>query len=145
MNLTKLILGLLTPVVAAASAWLVAALAKYGVHLDPSGVNALAVAGATAGAAAMVKLIHDVEGKPKVAAVVGEAGKVDAALVAADPKANQQLEDAVAEVQRAAEARFAELEAKIPQPAPVAPVAPDPAPAAPVAPETVPVVPPPAA
>lgn len=158
MNLTKLILGLLTPVVAAASAWLVAALAKYGVHLDPSGVNALAVAGATAGAAAMVKLIHDVEHKPAVVAVVGDAskvaGSVDQALVAADPKAGQTLEDAVAEVQRAAEARFAELEAKIPQPpAPVAtaenPAVTEhpggvPAQPAPVVPEAAPVVPPPA-
>lgn len=144
MNPTKLILGVLTPLIAAGSAWLVAAAAKYGLHLDPSGVNALAVTGATAGTAAMVKLIHDVEHKPHVAAVIGDAEKVVGAVEAADPSAKQTLEDAVAEVQRAAEAKFAELEAKIPQPpvAPAPPVAPvEPAPVAPVAP---PVAPPPA-
>jgi hypothetical protein len=136
INPTKLILGLLTPLIAAGSAWLAAAAAKHGMNLDPSGVNALAVAGATAGAGVMVKLIHDVEAKPGVAKVVTmvekDAGVVDGVLVAGDPKANETLEDAVAEVQRAAEARFRELEAKIPQPP--APAAPEPAPPAPVAP-----------
>ena len=61
MNAQKLILTVLTPFIAAGSAWLVAAAAKYGVHLDASGVNALGVAGATAGTAAMLKLIHDLE------------------------------------------------------------------------------------
>jgi hypothetical protein len=62
-NQIKWILGLLAPLIAAAAAWLTAAVAKYGVHLDPSGVNAALVAGATGGLAVMVKLIHDVESK----------------------------------------------------------------------------------
>lgn len=131
MNLdpTKTILGLLTPVIAAASAWLCAAAAKHGMNLDPAGVNALAIAGATAGVAIGVKLIHDVEGTKQAKSVVAVAGGVDAALVAADPRANQQLEDALAQVTAAAEAKFAELEARIPQPP--APVVAAPAPAGP--------------
>lgn len=61
MNNKKLILGLLTPLIAALAAWLTAAVAKYGVHLDQSGVNAALVTGASAGIAVMLKLIHDVE------------------------------------------------------------------------------------
>jgi hypothetical protein len=58
----RLVIGLLGGPIAAASAWLCAAVGKYGVHLDPSGVNALAVAGATAGVSIILKLIHDAEG-----------------------------------------------------------------------------------
>jgi hypothetical protein len=118
MNLdpTKTILGLLTPVVAAASGWLVAAAAKYGIHLDPSGVNALGVAGVTAGAAAMVKLIHDVEGTKGAQQAKAEAGKVLNAVELADPGASGMLEDVIAQGQRALEAKFQELTAQIPQP-----------------------------
>lgn len=124
MNPTKLILGLLTPLIAAGSAWLAGAAAKYGLHLDASGVNALGVAGATAGAAALVKLIHDVEAKPQVRSAVGD---VVGFAAAEDPKAKETLEDVAAQIYAAAEARFQELAAKIPAPAP-APVAavPDP-------------------
>ena len=61
INPTKLVLGLLAPLIVAASAWISAAVAKYGVHLDPTGIVSLATAGATAGIAVVLKLIHDVE------------------------------------------------------------------------------------
>lgn len=141
---TKFFLTLLTPVIAAGSGWLAAAAAKYGVHLDSAGINALGVAGATAGGAALLKLIHDLEKRKSVAAVVGQARK-DAQTVAtlagaADPQAGVQLEDLIAQGQRALEAKFQELAGQIQPPAaaaPVAPVAPAPDPA--------PVAPPPAA
>lgn len=57
----KILLALLAAPLAAASAWLVGAVAKYGVHLDKSGVNAAFVAGAAGAIALVAKLIHDVE------------------------------------------------------------------------------------
>lgn len=152
LNPTKLILGVLTPFVSAASAWLVAAAAKYGVHLDPSGVNALGVAGATAGAAAMMKLIHDVEGAPKVAAVVqtvekdasGVAGQVERA----DPGAKALVDGAVAEASRVLQQQFNDFVAGLPQPsagpAPDAPASP-PVPVAPAVAAVAPAPEPPAA
>jgi hypothetical protein len=139
LNPTKLLLGIATPIVAAGSAWLAAAAAKYGIHLDASGINALGIAGATAGAAAMVKLIHDVEKDPKVAKVVHsiEAGAVPvvSAVEKADPGANNLVDDAIAQAQRAVQAQFNELVAQLPQPSPApAPAAPAPAPVPPVAP-----------
>jgi hypothetical protein len=61
MNPTKLFIGLLTPIAAAGAAWLCGAVAKYGIHLDPSGVNTLAAAGAAGAVGIAAKLIHDVE------------------------------------------------------------------------------------
>lgn len=129
LNPTKLVLGLLTPFIAAASAWLAAAAAKYGVHLDPAGINALGVAGATAGAAAMVKLIHDVESKPSVAQLVGEAQKI----AVQNPDVKALVQGAVEQAQKVLQAQFNELVAAIPQPpaAPAPVVAPAPAPAPP--------------
>jgi hypothetical protein len=74
INPTKLALGFLGPFITAGSGLLAAAVGKYGVHLDPSGINALGVAGASAGAAIVVKLIHDVE---------TDVGKTDPGLVRA--------------------------------------------------------------
>lgn len=138
LNPAKLLLGLLTPLIAAASAWLVAAAAKYGVHLDPSGVNALGVAGATAGAAAMVKLIHDVESHPTVAGVAAGAKAGAGAVEALDPGARAFLQDAADQAAKALQAQFNELAAALPAspatpPSPV-PVPAAPAPAAPAAP-----------
>ncbi len=97
-NQIKWILGLLAPLIAAAAAWLTAAVAKYGVHLDPSGVNAALVAGATGGLAVMVKLIHDVESKVD--------HDVDAKLPAADAQlidgVLKQLEPALRQAAQAA-------------------------------------------
>lgn len=133
LNPTKLILAIFTPLVAAGAGWLTAASAKYGVHLDPSGVNALAVAGVTAGAAAMVKLIHDVETAPTVEKIVheitGDAAPLVAAVQTADPGAKPFLEDTIAQGERALEAKFQELVAQIPQPPVAAPVVAAPAPA----------------
>jgi hypothetical protein len=130
LNPTKLLLGIAAPFIAAGAAWLTAAAAKYGIHLDQSGINAFGVAGATAGAAVMVKLIHDVETKSKVLQVVGavtaDAAPVLAAVETADPAAKPMLEDMLAQAQRAMQAKFDELVAKLPQPA-----APAPAPLAP--------------
>jgi hypothetical protein len=113
----KVVLTLLTPVIAAGAAWLCAAAAKYGVHLDQSGVNALAVAGATAGVAAMVKLIHDLEKRKQMQVALAAAQPIGAAVVAADPAAKQQIEDAVNAGLAALEAKFQSLTAQTP-PAP---------------------------
>jgi hypothetical protein len=119
INPTKLILGVLTPFVAAGSAWLTAAVGRYGVHLDPSGINALGVAGATVGAAAMLKLIHDLERNPTVErifhSVEGAVIPVATAVQAADPKAGATVDDAVAQAKREVQAQFNELVAKLPQ------------------------------
>ena len=77
VNPTKLVLGVLAAPITALSAWLTASVAKYGVHLDASGVNAALIAGATCGITVMVKLIHDVE-----------------TTIEHDPKAKQDIDDA---------------------------------------------------
>lgn len=79
MDTQKLLLTVATPFIAAGSGWLCAAAGKYGVSLDPSGVNALATAGATAGAAAMLKLIHDLERRKHMIPPVVVAAKPAAA------------------------------------------------------------------
>jgi hypothetical protein len=107
----------LTPIIAAGAAWLCAAAAKYGVHLDQSGVNALAVAGATAGTAAMVKLIHDLEKRKQVQVALAAVKPAEATVVAVDPAAATQVEDAVNAGLAALEAKFQELAGKVP-PAP---------------------------
>lgn len=120
----KLLLGILTPFVMAGSAWLTAAAAKYGIHLDPSGVNAFGIAGATAGTAVMVKLIHDVETNPKVEKVIHEVERTVApeikAVEVADPAVRAQATDLLAQVERTVEAKFGELVKQLPKPAPVA-------------------------
>lgn len=73
MNAQKLILTVLTPVAAAGAAWLAGAVAKYGIHLDATGQTALATAGAAAGAAAMVKLLHEA-GKIHLVKVAQQTG-----------------------------------------------------------------------
>lgn len=86
MNPTKLTLGLLGPVIAAASAWLSAAVAKYGVHASKAGIATAIGAGVVAGVSLVLKLIHDVEttGKPNLAsdakAAQDAAAKTDPAL-----------------------------------------------------------------
>ena len=110
----KTVLTLLTPVIAAGSAWLCAAAAKYGVHLDQSGVNALAVAGATAGTAAMVKLIHDLEKRKQARETRAFLTPAADAVVAVDPQAKQQVEDAVNAGLAALEAKFQQLSAQTP-------------------------------
>jgi hypothetical protein len=123
----KVILTLLTPIIAAGAAWLCATAAKYGVHLDQSGVNALAVAGATAGTAAMLKLIHDLEKRKQVQIAYSKVVQpVERAVVAADPQAAAQVEDAVNAGLAALEAKFFELAGKVP-PAPPSLVPPPPA------------------
>jgi hypothetical protein len=95
LNPTKLCLGVLAPLITALSAWLTASIAKYGVHLDPSGVNAALVSGATCGIAVMVKLIHDVEEDPKVKAVSADAEIVARAVEQADPLIHQAVQRAI--------------------------------------------------
>lgn len=64
----KLALGIITPLITAGAAWLCAAVAKWGVHLDPTGVASVATAGASGAVAVALKLIHDVESRhPAVA------------------------------------------------------------------------------
>lgn len=125
MNLdpTKIILGLLGPLITAASGLLSAAVGKYGVHLDASGINALGVAGATAGAAFVVKLIHDVETgvakkNPKLVATV-EALEHTAtgtltSIVKVDPQvevaAKQAEQQVVAKVESADHAAAEDVE-----------------------------------
>ena len=97
INPTKLILGLATVPLAAGSAWLCGSAAKYGLHLDPSGVNAIAAAGLAGGVAVGVKLVHDVESElekrdPKLAAAVGADLKVaEQAATATDPSLSAEL------------------------------------------------------
>jgi hypothetical protein len=95
LNSTKLCLGVLAPLITALSAWLAASVAKYGVHVDPSGVNAALVSGATCGIAVMVKLIHDVEEDPKVKAVSADAEIVAKAVEQADPLIHQAVQRAI--------------------------------------------------
>lgn len=95
LNSTKLCLGVLAPLITALSAWLAASVAKYGVHVDPSGVNAALVTGATCGIAVMVKLIHDVEEDPKVKAVSADAEIVARAVEQADPLIHQAVQRAI--------------------------------------------------
>jgi hypothetical protein len=95
LNPTKLVLGVLAPLITALSAWLAASVAKYGVHVDPSGVNAALVSGATCGIAVMVKLIHDVEEDPKVRAVSADADTVASAVEQADPQIRQAVKHAI--------------------------------------------------
>jgi hypothetical protein len=95
LNPTKTSLGVLAPLVTALSAWLTASVAKYGVHVDPSGVNAALVAGATCGIAVMVKLIHDVEEDPKIKAVSADADVVASAVEQADPQIRQAVRHAL--------------------------------------------------
>lgn len=86
---TKLLLGFLTPLITAGAAWLAAAAAKYGVHLDPTGVSSVATAGATAGAAAMLKLIHDVEARhPALERDLDAVETIETNAAAADTGAN---------------------------------------------------------
>lgn len=111
MYSTKLILGLFGPAIAAGSGWLAAAAGKYGVHLDASGINALAVAGATAGTAIVVKLIHDVEAKdPGLATeagrVVAEGERLVAGAVKVDPQIKQAAGQVEGEVAGAVAAAF---------------------------------------
>lgn len=63
---TKLLLAVIGAPLSVGVGWLCGAVAKYGIHLDPSGVNALATTGVVAGAGVVVKLIHDVEAKAGV-------------------------------------------------------------------------------
>lgn len=86
---TKVKLAILTPILAAGSAWLCAAVAKYGIHLDPSGVNAALVTGAAAAAGVGVKLIHDVETRNP--AVAGAVTELETAVKAADPSLAAEL------------------------------------------------------
>lgn len=100
LNPTKLVLGVLGVPIAAASAWLSAAAGKYGLHLDPSGINALAVAGATAGTALVVKLIHDVDKNDPwlalhAATVADQVGKIADDAVKVDPQLKTAADEAV--------------------------------------------------
>lgn len=98
LNHTKATLGVLAPLVTALSAWLTASVAKYGVHVDASGVNAALVSGATCGIAVMVKLIHDVEkDDPEIKAVAGDADAISSAIEQADPQIRQVVRHAIEE------------------------------------------------
>jgi hypothetical protein len=98
LNRTKASLGVLAPLVTALSAWLTASVAKYGVHVDASGVNAALVSGATCGIAVMVKLIHDVEkDDPEIKAVAGDADAISSAIEQADPQIRQVVRHAIEE------------------------------------------------
>jgi hypothetical protein len=98
LNHTKAGLGVLAPLVTALSAWLTASVAKYGVHVDASGVNAALVSGATCGIAVMVKLIHDVEkDDPEIKAVAGDADAISSAIEQADPQIRQVVRHAIEE------------------------------------------------
>lgn len=77
---TKIALTLISPPLAALSAWLVASAGKYGLHLDQSGVNALAVSGAAGALGLIAKLIHDVERRYPSAARRAETFLEDAVL-----------------------------------------------------------------
>ena len=85
---TKIILTLLAPFLMGASAWLVGAAGKYGLHLDKSGVNALATAAAAGALVIVVKLIHDLEKRyPTVTrAVETLAGDVEKTVATSDPQ-----------------------------------------------------------
>lgn len=95
--MTKTAIALLTPPLAAASAWLCAAVGKYGVHLDKTGVAALAVAGATGAITLGLKLIHDLEHKLEADHVITESevaaiGKAVTTTVSkADPQVGAEL------------------------------------------------------
>ena len=131
MNLNKTILGLLTPLITAGAAWLTASVAKYGVHLDQSGVNAALVTGAAAGLSVMIKLIHDVESdltkELDKQVPADQAQVIQGVLQAAEPQLRQAVLTAV-------HAEVISLARSI-QPAP----APAPAPAAAPVPIPVPV------
>lgn len=108
----KLVLGLLGPFVTAGSGWLAGAVGKYGMHLDKSGINALGVAGATAGASFVLKLIHDlvsgVERKdPKLAAEVKVIGADARTAVGAAEVVDPQLRQVAGQVEDEAAAALA--------------------------------------
>lgn len=93
---TKAGLGVLAPLVTALSAWLTASVAKYGVHVDASGVNAALVSGATCGIAVMVKLIHDVEkDDPEIKAISVDADAISSAVEQTDPQMREVVRHAI--------------------------------------------------
>ncbi len=89
MNPKSVVLAVFGPFIAAGSAWLCSAVGKYGVHLDKSGVNALAVAGATAAVGLILKLIHELERKQPAATAAVESAVV--AVKTADPQLAPEL------------------------------------------------------
>jgi hypothetical protein len=124
VNPTKLVLGVLAAPITALSAWLTASVAKYGVHLDASGVNAALIAGATCGITVMVKLIHDVETTiehdPKAKQDVDDADVIAGLLERADPEIRKSVSDALAGLEQevmALSGRVADTTATIASPA----------------------------
>jgi hypothetical protein len=123
VNPTKLVLGVLAAPITALSAWLTASVAKYGVHLDASGVNAALIAGATCGITVMVKLIHDVETTiehdPKAKQDIDDADVIAGLLERADPEIRKSVSDALAGLEQevmALSGRVADTTATIPSP-----------------------------
>ncbi len=124
VNPTKLVLGVLAAPITALSAWLTASVAKYGVHLDPSGVNAALIAGATCGITVVVKLIHDVEVSvehdAKAKETIDDANVIAGVIERADPEIRQKVSDALAGLEQevmALSERVAGTIAAIPTPA----------------------------
>lgn len=58
MSIERFVAFILTPVLTAASAWLTGAVAKYGIHLDQTGITSTATAGAVGAAAAAIHWLH---------------------------------------------------------------------------------------
>lgn len=52
------VVTLVSPIFVAAAGWATSAVAKYGIHLDKTGVTAALVTGATAGLGAVVTWLH---------------------------------------------------------------------------------------
>lgn len=124
------IVAFLTPAFAVAAGWLSTAVAKYGLHLDPTALAVAFGTGATAATGAAIKWLH---GRQLQLPYLMQAEKDAKAVVAVATKADPLL---LAEVKNFV---VAEVDKRAPL---VAPVAEAPAPVVTVVPATPPAVPP---
>lgn len=119
MSIERLVAFVLNPVLTAAAAWLCGAIGKYGLHLDPTEVVALASTGGAAAFGGVYKWLHGRQ-IPALLTVEKDAKTAVAAVSAIDPKL-------LATIKAFTEAEAAKLATKIEPvkaPAPVAVVVP---------------------
>lgn len=84
MSIERFVAFILTPLLSAAAAWLSGAVAKYGLHLDPTGIVALTTTGAVGAVTAIVKWLHGRQ-SPFLLEMEALAQKTEATVVKADP------------------------------------------------------------
>lgn len=84
MSIERFVAFILTPLLSAAAGWLSGAVAKYGLHLDPTGIVTLTTTGAVGTVTAIVKWLNGRQ-SPELLSLEAAARKAETTVTGADP------------------------------------------------------------